>query len=237
MVTHCKSDNNRAERNVLDEYTAYRIFNLISDASYRVRLVRITYSDTDEKLKDLEREYYGFFIETDVELAARLGGQVAEISGIHYSHLDDHQTTLGFVFQYLIGDTDYSLLTAESEDMCCHNVDLFDVDGQLVPVPYDFDFSGLVNAAYAKPNAVVKLKRVTQRRYIGYCLSSMKSVESSLRQVVALKNEILAVAKDTPVLAAKQIARRLRFLEGFFEEAEDEEALLRKFSRECLGPN
>lgn len=237
LVTHCRSDNDRAENNVLDEYTAYRIFNLISEASYRVRLVRVNYEDTEGRQKDLDREYYGFLIESDTELAARLSGQETEITGVHYSHLDDSQTTLGFVFQYLIGNTDYSLVTAESEDTCCHNVDLFDVDGRLLGVPYDFDFSGLVNASYAKPNEIVKRKRVTQRRYIGYCKSDMPSVRSSLRRIAALEEEIYAIARRAPALAEKDVTRRLRFLESFFEEAEDEEEILRQFSRECLGPS
>ena len=237
LVTHCRSDNDRAENNVLDEYTAYRIFNLISEASYRVRLVRVNYEDTEGRQKDLDREYYGFLIESDTELAARLSGQETEITGVHYSHLDDSQTTLGFVFQYLIGNTDYSLVTAESEDTCCHNVDLFDVDGRLLGVPYDFDFSGLVNASYAKPNEIVKRKRVTQRRYIGYCKSDMQSVRSSLRRIAALEEEIYAIARRAPALAEKDVTRRLRFLESFFEEAEDEEEILRQFSRECLGPS
>ena len=237
LVTHCKSDNDRAEGNVLDEYTAYRIFNLLSDASYQVRLVRVSYQDADAKQKDLERSYYGFLIESDRELAARLGGEVAAIRDVRYSRLDDDQTTLSFVFQYLIGNTDYSLLTAETEETCCHNVDLIDVDGKLLTVPYDFDFSGLVNAAYAKPNAIVNLKRVTQRRYIGYCKSDIQSVKTSLQRVVALKHEILSVAQSVPALAEKDVATRLRFLERFFEAAGDQEGLLRKFSRECLGPN
>ena len=236
LVTHCKSDNDRAEGDVLDEYTAYRIFNLISDASYRVRLLRITYNDTDNELKDLEREYHGYLIESDRELAARLDGQVANITDVHYSRLDDDQTTLGYVFQYLIGNTDYSLLTADTKKICCHNVDLIDVSGKLLAVPFDFDFSGLVNAAYARPNAVVNLKRVTERRYIGYCKSAMQSVESSLQQISALRKEILAVAREVPVIAEKDYKKRRRFLANFFEEADDKQKLLRQFSRECLGP-
>jgi len=104
-------------------------------------------------------------------------------------------------------------------------------------VPYDFDFSGLVNASYAKPNEIVKRKRVTQRRYIGYCKSDMQSVRSSLRRIAALEEEIFAVARRAPALAEKDVTRRLRFLESFFEEAEDEEEMLRQFSRECLGPS
>lgn len=237
LVTHCRSNNDRAEGNVLDEYTAYRIFNLISDASYHVRLVRVSYEDTDAKQKHLERSYYGFLIESDAELAARLEGQVVEIRSMPYSRLDDEQTALVYVFQYLIGNTDYSLLTAETKDTCCHNVDLIDVDGKLLPVPYDFDFSGLVNATYAKPHPIVNLKRVTQRRYIGYCKSDIQSIKTAVRRIVALKHEILSVVQGVPELAEKDVATRLRFLGRFFEEAEDEEDLLREFSRDCLGPD
>jgi hypothetical protein len=59
LVTHCRSNNARAENSVLNEYLAYRIFNVISDKSYRVRLLRIHYEDTLGKQRHLDRPYYG----------------------------------------------------------------------------------------------------------------------------------------------------------------------------------
>jgi len=237
LVTHCKNGSIRAENNVLDEYLVYRLFNLVSSRSYRVRLLQLSYEDTDAELKDLDRPYYGFLIESDQELAARTGGQVAEVTGVRYSLLGEEQTALMYVFQYLIGNTDWSLLTAYDEDTCCHNVDLIDIDGRLLPIPYDFDFSGVVNAVYAEPNPNLNIKRVTQRRFRGYCKSSIDAVAAAARTIVAMQDQILAMARDVPALKDNYSTERIRFLGHFFEEAEDEADLIRKFDRRCIGPS
>ena len=77
---------------------------------------------------------------------------------------------LTFVFQYLIGNTDWSLVTADTEEHCCHNIDLFELGGHTLLVPYDFDLAGLVDASYAKPDPEIKIRSVRTRRYRGYCL-------------------------------------------------------------------
>ncbi len=41
LVTHCRS-NDASQVDALQEYAVYRIFNIISDISYRVRLLHIT---------------------------------------------------------------------------------------------------------------------------------------------------------------------------------------------------
>ena len=99
LVTHCRSGRDHYENNLLDEYTAYRIFNLISDTSYRVRLLRVTYVDTDNKLKGLDRPYYAMLLEADDALAQRIGAIVSRSVGVQYSRLDAEQTSRMSVFE------------------------------------------------------------------------------------------------------------------------------------------
>jgi hypothetical protein len=91
--------------------------------------LRIQYEDTDGGLKHLDRPYYGFLIESDKELAARIGGKVAVVGSVPYSRLNDYQTALVYVFQYLIGNTDWSFVSAEGEEVCCHNAHLVEKNG------------------------------------------------------------------------------------------------------------
>ncbi len=235
LVTHCKGNNDRTENYLLNEYTAYRIFNLISDKSYRVRLLKITFEDTDGKTSNLDRPYFGFVIESGRELAKRLGGGPADITRVRYSLLDSHQIALIYVFQYLIANTDWALVRMRSDESCCHNIDVMGIAGRLVPIPYDFDFSGLVNARYAAPDPALNLQRVTQRRYRGYCKSSIESVNAALGEIRALENEIMAVSRDVPALDEGILNRRVLFLDRFFEEAKNAENLLRRFERQCKG--
>lgn len=236
LVTHCKSNRPKSENNLLEEYTAYRLFNLISDAGYRVRLLRIYYDDTDGGLKYLDRPYYGFLIESDEELAARIGGEVTEIGGVPYSRLNDSKTALFYVFQYLIGNTDWSFINAEGEEVCCHNVHLVEKDGGLYPIPYDFDLSGLVNASYAKPDAALKTRHVTQRVYRGYCKLPIDRVAPALEKITALREPIMTLVEKSPVVGNEDTDSRVRYIGHFFEEAENSTKLLKQFERDCVGP-
>lgn len=236
LVTHCKSNRRASENNLLEEYTAYRIFNLISDAGYRVRLLRIHYADTDGDLKHLDRPYYGFLIESDRELAARIGGEVSTIGGVPYARLNDLQTSLVYVFNYLIGNTDWSFIRGAGEDACCHNAHLIEKNGGLFPVPYDFDFSGFVNASYAKPSSIVGTKRVTQRVYRGYCKLPMDRVAPALEKITELREPIMALVEQSPVAGNEDTESRVRYIAHFFEEAEDPAKLLKQFDGDCVGP-
>ena len=236
LVTHCRNDKEHFENNLLDEYSAYRIFNLISDASYRARLLRITYYDTDGRHKDLDRPYYGFVIESDGELAARLGGSVAKIPGVAYSRLNEQQTARINVFQYLIANADWSMVTATGKEECCHNVDFVETDSELYPVPYDFDLAGIVNASYAKPPPGIRARSVKTRVYRGYCLSPIDAVAAALDEVVQLRDEIVSLTAAVPALGRADAAERAEFVDDLLAEAtNDPEKLIKKFDRDCIG--
>lgn len=236
LVTHCKSNSQASENNLLEEYTAYRIFNLITDFGYRVRLLRVHYEDTDGGLKHLDRPYYGFLIESHRELAARIGGEVSTIGGVPYARLNSHQTSLVYVFNYLIGNADWSLVRGAGEDVCCHNVHLIEKNGGLYPIPYDFDLSGLVNASYAKSNSTVGTTRVTQRVYRGYCKLPMDRVVPALEEITALRDSIMTLVEQSPVAGSEDTDARVRYIDDFFEAAEDFEKLLKQFDGDCVGP-
>ena len=233
LVTHCRSGQSHYENNTLDEYTAYRIFNQISEVSYRVRLLRIRYEDTDDKLRHLDQAYYGFIIESDEELAARAGGNVEHIPGVLYSKLNvDHTARLN-VFQYLIANVDWSFVNHLEEDTCCHNIDLIQAEGGLYPVPFDFDLSGFVNATYAK---TADRRRVTTRVYGGYCRSPIEAVALAVDEITALREQILDVTQASPAVGRDDVESRVGYIDGFFEEANDDrEKLIAKFERTCLG--
>lgn len=229
MVTHCRPDEDHAENSLLNEYLAYRIFNLVSPASYRVRLLRVTYVDTEGKAKDLGRAYQAFLIEPDRQLTYRLGGEVLDVEGVRYSSLDQHQIARVNVFQYLIGNSDWSLARAYSAESCCHNTDLISSDEGWLPIPYDFDLSVLVDAPY---RGSVEGNIPRRRKYGGYCQSSMESVSSALREIRARRTEILAIAREVPAMGDSFLKKRLEFVRAFFDA--DEQKLQQNFKRNCF---
>ena len=232
LVTHCQ-DRKSAHLSALKEYAAYRIFNLISDVSYRVRLLHITYTDTDGRLKEKELDRYGFLIESSSALADRVGGRPEQVAGVSLRSLDDQQAASVYIFQYLIGNTDWSLVTADEDDTCCHNGDLLEIGSDRYYVPYDFDLAGLVNASYARPDPALNISRVTQRRYRGYCIST-DALEDALDAIKAQRVDILDVIKQLPGLSEKQGAVTVRYLERFFDKAVDTDKIVRSFDRLCL---
>jgi hypothetical protein len=232
LVTHCKK-NQAYESYVLKEYAAYRIFNAISDVGYKVRLARIRYIDSDRRLENGTIEKYGFLIESAAELANRTGGRIVRAGGVSLSSLDAQHAASVFIFQFLIGNTDWSLVTAEHDDTCCHNGDLFEIGARRYYVPFDFDLAGLVNARYARPDPSLRMSRVTQRRYRGYCIPS-DSLFSALSAIKLRKGEIMEALDDVPGLSREDIDAGSKYIEKFFVAATDEEKLIRKFERTCL---
>jgi hypothetical protein len=231
LVTHCKNAADY-EQNVLEEYAAYRIFNVLSDVSFRVRLLRIRYIDTDKSDGNVLLRH-AFLIESEEALAERLGGSIVETRRVTKNYLDKTQTGLAYVFQFLIGNTDWSLVRAIDSDICCHNGLLVGIEDRHFYVPYDFDSAGLVNARYAKPHPSLKIDRVTQRRYRGYCMSS-EALKGALHAVIGRHDDIIRVIDELPHLPEEDSKSRARYLEGFFESAAKEDKLLRRFERRCL---
>jgi hypothetical protein len=230
LVTHC-GIGNATEKNLLAEYAAFRIFGLFSNAAYRVRLLRITYVDSGEGTSE---QHYGFVIETTDRLSERLGGENLKRPGVALSQLNDEQAALVYVFQYLIGNTDWSLVSDEKGADCCHNVELIEVGGEIYLVPYDFDLAGLVDAPYAKADPSLRLNSVRSRLYRGYCTDGAE-LESALQNIRGHEESVYRLVYDIPGLTDKQKKRAVSYLEDFFDKAEDQEKLLKSFEKKCLS--
>jgi len=232
LVTHCQDGREDYEQNLLEEYLAYRIFNTLTDASFRVRLLRATYVDTEGRRDTLTR--YAFLIEDEDMLAARLGYQSLALPGVPPDQVDQRQLWLFEVFQYMIGNTDWSAFTkAPTEEACCHNARLVGFPwGPVFEVPYDFDWSGLVNARYARPDPMVGVRSVRQRRYWGICAD-----EGEVESVFPLFNEkreaIADLVRNQEGLSADNQKDALEYLDEFYEVINDPGKVRGDIIRRC----
>jgi len=168
LVTPCHDDRDDYQRYVLNEYLAYRVLNLLTPYSYRVRLVEITYEDTSEDYDT--RTKIAFLIESDEAMAERSRATHLEVPQMHPMMADGDQSVTVAMFNYMIGNVDWS-------PAFFHNVELLRLeDGRHLTVPYDFDFSGVVNARYASvpPELSNDIRRVRQRLYRGFCRSQIE---------------------------------------------------------------
>jgi hypothetical protein len=214
LVTHCH-DSDPAQANILQEYSAYKMFSVISDVGYKVRLVQISYSDTEKRLKRDSIVRYGILIESASELADRVGGKRVQIPGVTLGSLDKQQAAKVFVFNYMIGNTDWSLVAAEGSDECCHNSHLF------------------VNARYARPDPSLGIRRVTSRRYRGYCISP-EALKDATSAIVERRDDVLGVVRQVPSLVENDIKAMEEYLDEFFDQANDVDKLVKSFERRCL---
>ena len=230
LVVPCHTSE-RAEKDLIEEYAIYRMFNLLTPASYRVRLLHMTFADTagdGETTRILT-----FLLEPGEQLAERLGGRESDLEAVSLEWLDANHMALVYVFQYLIGNLDWSLVAAKDEEVCCHNGTLIENGETILYVPYDFDLSGFVDAPYAFPPPYLHLRRVTQRRYRGFC-TDRQHLENALAIVVAKRREIDALIRSLPVLSGRDKQRRIDYLDRFFRAAEEPDRLLDRFEKRCL---
>ena len=231
LVTHCR-ESDAYEQNVLEEYAAYRIFALLSDVALRTRLLKIRYIDTGKKTPEPVVRY-GFLIESDTELAARAGGKKMHVAGVNRLTLNTRQAATTFAFQYLIGNTDWGLVTAIGDMHCCHNGIMLDIGGSHYFVPYDFDQAGLVNARYAKPARDVGAGSVRTRRYRGYCIDGMDE-GVGIAAIEARKQDILELVAGLPAANAKVLESRMAYLQEYFDAARNPGELAADFRSRCL---
>ncbi len=224
IVTHCR-DTPGWDRHALREYLAYRIYNRLTDASLQVRLARITWVDTGGA-EPLER--WAFLIEDEDALAERLGGTwFPEDDGpVDPARIGDDDALRVDLFQYLVGNTDYSIYGL-------HNVVvLMPAEGRGIPVPYDFDWTGLVNAPYSVPDPSLGIDDVRERVYRGLCRPRME-YDAAYRRFLDQRDGIEALIRDVPGLEADDRTDLLEFLEPVWDMLDNPDRARRAIERSC----
>ena len=227
LVSYCQ-DNDGYEQYILQEFQLYRIYQLLTPVSHKARLLKLTYADSGSGKVRARR--YGFVIEEPKAIAARLGGKMLEQKGAVAGDLDPDQNALLGVFQYMIGNTDFSVAGL-------HNVELFfTADGDVLPIAYDFDFAGAVNARYAVPDEKLSLPNVRQRLFRGYCNDA-----DSYAKVFALfkekKPEIYALYSDEigKLMDQGTVKETLRYFDEFYETINDPRSARRSIINPASG--
>ena len=237
LVTHCQTFEPKYEQVVIREYLAYALFRELTDISYGVRLMRITYFDTQ---KDSERTRFGFLIEDARDVAKRNNLELIRTRHLEHEYHDRRRQNLVHVFEYMIGNTEYSLVTPEPDKNCCHNADILSEfeSPPYIALPFDFDFSGFVNAPYAQPNPKYRIRSVRQRYYKGLCDNN--DLLPQTLQVFADKRSDLFAAIDAVRGYAPAAARAARsaesYLESFYRIIDDPELVRERLLDRCLIP-
>jgi hypothetical protein len=208
LTTHCSSKSGKTDDYVLKEYLAYRIYNLFSEKSVRIRLASIRYRKPEDK--KLPKPHYAFFSEHFHSVAARNGTELWETEKWDTALSDPMEMATMELFQYMIGNTDFSSLGQ-------HNMVLLrSKDGDLAPLPFDFDFSGLVAAKYAGPDPRLPLQSNRQRLYRGFCHPGL-DWDALFRKFRDKRMRVFELIESTPGLSKRAQNSTIKYLKDFFE--------------------
>jgi hypothetical protein len=214
MVIPC-FDNTNYDQLLLKEYLIYKMYNLITEKSFRVRLLDITYTDSDENKKPFA--LHAFFMEDSKALARRNDCNDLKDLTLHSESTDRNQMTLVALFEYMIGNTDWGV----SKN---HNTILIGPaeDSTALPfvIPYDFDYSGLVNADYAVPADGLDLENVRQRYYLGF-ERTPEELDNAISIFNARKDSIYALINNFDLLTKRNREEMIDYLDTFYKIIND----------------
>ncbi len=229
LVTHCR-DTDSYDQLVLQEYLAYRIYNVLTEYSHGVRLAEITYMHTGGAHVATR---LGIFLERWEAVADRNEVIAAKVDGgVNIDMLNPAAANRVAVFQYLIGNEDWSILWPESKEDCCHNSKpLYSPEGFVIPLPYDFDFAGIVDAPYALAKA--PNREVRNRRYGGLCQPQSSGLDETLATFREHRQAIYALYRDQLEMRERPRASTLRYLDRFYAVINDPQQVERRMIRRC----
>lgn len=202
LVTHCNN-----EEYVVNEYLVYKVYNVLTDLSFKARLAQVTYADSAKKQSTITR--WGILLEDDSDLAKRNRARPYK-SRYRADNCDTMATATMAIFEYMIGNTDWSVVYQ-------HNVRLVldSTKARPLPIAYDFDHSGIVNAPYAKPAEQLELSSVRERLYRGpiYPTSVLRKVFAHFN---AMKPQIYALYENEKRLDRGYVKQTLTYLNDFY---------------------
>lgn len=223
---HCRN-NDEYEQYVLQEYQLYRIQRMLTPYTFAVRLARVTFVDSEKG--DTLYTRHAFLQEVDEEFADRMGAKLIEQKGAGPADIPAAENAFFGVFQYFVANSDFSIREL-------HNVVLLFREPHYIPVARDFDWSGAVNARYAKPNPVLDIRHITQRVMRGYCAPAAE-FEKVFQLFRDRKDEIYALYRDEfgSKLKPNVVSTTLKYFDEFYRTIDDPKLAQREIIGACMG--
>jgi hypothetical protein len=209
LVSVCKSQFDYSQY-LLKEFLVYKIYNLLTEKSFRVRLLDLEYKDSSGKKRPMHN--YAFFIEDAKEMARRNNCKEWTKGRPHTEQTNRRQMTLLALFEYMIGNTDWAVPVR-------HNIKTIiskdNITEKPFSVPYDFDYCGLVNAEYAIPDEILNITSVVERVYRGFP-RSMEELNEVLTIFNEQKENIYSLINGFELLNSTNKKRMINYLEEFY---------------------
>lgn len=228
LATNCRPSRGDYEQYILQEYALYRMYQALTPWSFRTRLVHVTYQDSTGKAKPVQS--WGFLVEDDGDLAQRRNVRTFSEMGATFDDLE--ATNFGYIqlFQYMVGNTDWSVGGL-------HNIALLrDSIGTVYPVPFDFDWSGAVDARYAFPDKSLPIRAVRDRLWRGDCRTA-EDMAPVIKRFLSRRAEMDSVYVTLAPLTTPVRDRMRKYFDEFWQDLANPQKLASEFKRSCADGN
>lgn len=227
VVTHCRMSQTYQSA-IMKEFLTYKIYGIISPYSFRVRLMEIKYIDAGRKNKEYSN--WAFIIEPEAMMAERLEAIPFKLDNISRNDTKVFETDVMSIFNYMIGNADYSI-------MARHNTKLLRLKDMSIanpiPVPYDFDYTGIVNAPYAVPGENLNIEKITDRYFLGPCRTD-EEFEKAMDVFKSKKEDIFGFIQSFPYASDKTKKAVTGYLEEFYTLLEKSWFIEHELKSTCL---
>ena len=213
LVLPCKNNRDKND-NILKEFIAYKIYEIISLYYFKTRRLEVDYTNQKNK-KGINYNLAGFLIEDDDKVAKRFDGKIVKRKISPLAMDDFNSVNLSF-FNFLIGNTDFS--SAHQ-----HNGKLLFYEKKIIPIPYDFDLTGWVKPKYGLGITNRLGYSFEERNYIGF--KRGKNIYSKVRNhYLRLKEKIFNTVElyESEFEYKKSYNLMMDYLRGFYEILEDD---------------
>ncbi|MGB3798470.1 MAG: hypothetical protein WA952_01575 [Lewinella sp.] len=206
FVLQCNSSRS-GQAYLRRERLLYDLYAIVSPYSHRTLPVRWVLPDGDT--------LQGFFIEAEEQLEARLDAEVYKIERVSTRSVDRTAYLTLCLFNYMILNTDWNVFNL-------HNVECLRSrqDDRLIPVAYDFDYSGLVEAHYAVPREDLQMESIYEPRFLGRHVTQ-EELAAVAKRFLEHRDSLLQRVHDDHELADAYRERTLARLQDFFDELQD----------------
>ena len=207
-VSHCQSFVDDYEQHTIEEYLIYKMYNQISNHSYRVRLSQVSFVDVNSSDTITK---FGFFLEDKDDVALRNGKHILNYKNMkQYEILRENMVMLS-LFQLMIGNADWDVGRL-------HNVDVMSVSEHSIPVvvPFDFDWSGIINHSYYTLSPRIESNAKYKRLYKGMRWSP-EELEQAFTNFKELKPSFLEVINSCNYLKTNNRNKLIEYIEKFYE--------------------
>ena len=124
---------------------------------------------------------------------------------------------------------------------CCHNTDVLSETGgpPFISLPFDFDFSGLVNAPYAEPNPRYPIRTIRKRYYRGQC-STNEILPETIDLFLEKREDLYRIVDSIRGVSAAGTRASLSaksFVDGFYRIIGDPQTVREQLIDKCQPPD